>query len=390
MDDRKNAVTLTNSHIGTGMSIAMKYSIYILVFSVLPLTLTAQVRDTAVVKDSTYRNRLLLLPAIGSSPETGFMFGAVAVPQFKVGSAGPGTRSSNIFISAIYTTKNQILSSVIPDIILPEEQWVLNGNYFVNYFPESYWGIGPSTRNDDELTVLYTQVNLEQRVLRQVEPGLFTGPYLRWSRLFGMEFESEDGEQIPSPRVSGAEGSTSAGIGWVARWDHRNSNMTPTQNHYMELSFLRYLHWLGGTHAYTKYQLDARKYIELRGNRNSFLAFQGLVELLSGDPPFNDMAMLGGDRINRGYYRGRYRDQNSIQVQTELRQGIKGRLGFTLFAATGEVWNRFDDINLDNYKWTAGAGLRFNLNPEDPTNIRIDFGIGKETSGFYLQFGEAF
>ena len=27
---------------------------------------------------------------------------------------------------------------------------------------------------------------------------------------------------------------------------------------------------------------------------------------------------------------------------------------------------------------------------DDPTNVRIDFGISKESTGFYLQFGEAF
>jgi len=41
-------------------------------------------------------------------------------------------------------------------------------------------------------------------------------------------------------------------------------------------------------------------------------------------------------------------------------------------------------------KWSAGAGFRFNINKDDPTNIRIDYGVGRGTSGFYIQFGEAF
>lgn len=144
------------------------------------------------------------------------------------------------------------------------------------------------------------------------------------------------------------------------------------------------------SHPYTLYELDARKYLNLSNGGKSVLALQSLVQLNSGNPPFNNLADIGGDRINRGYYQGRFRSQNSAQVQAELRQLVIGRFGFTVFAATGEVWNRFENFTLDNFKWTAGAGLRFNLNKEDPTNIRIDYGIGKHTSGFYLQFGEAF
>ncbi|MFO7846236.1 MAG: hypothetical protein ACQETF_11190 [Bacteroidota bacterium] len=42
-------------------------------------------------------------------------------------------------------------------------------------------------------------------------------------------------------------------------------------------------------------------------------------------------------------------------------------------------------------KWSAGAGFRFNINKDDPTNIRADYGVGRGGgSGFYIQFGEAF
>lgn len=337
-----------------------------------------------------YRNNILFLPALGSSPETGFMFGAVIVPQFKFDEKDAETRSSSVLFSGIYTTKNQILLSLLPDIILEKESWILNGNYFVNYFPESYWGVGPFTTNSEESTVLYTQVNLEQRILRNVGPGLFTGPYLRWSRLYNVRFENTRGEAISRPNVKGAEGSTSAGLGWTMRLDRRNSNMTPTSNHFLELSIIGYPSWLGNTNSYTLYELDARKYLDLKNDGSSILAFQSLLQLNSGNPTFNDLATLGGDRINRGYYGGRYRDQNSIQMQTELRKNVIGRFGFTVFAATGEVWNKFEDFTMRNYKWTAGGGLRFNLNKEDPTNIRIDYGFGKNTNGFYLQFGEAF
>jgi len=356
----------------------------------LLLAVPAAGQDSSSVTDMTYHSKVLFLPAIGASPETGFLFGAVVVPQFKLGDSGQNTRSSSVFISAIYTLKKQILVSVLPNIIFPNELWVLNGNHYVNYFPTDYWGVGPYTDNNDRITALYTQINLEQSVLRHVGEGLFVGPYIRWSRLANVKFKNKDGERISAPSVRGATGSTSAGLGWISRIDLRNSIMTPASNYYLEFSFLVNPAWRAATNVYTTYKVDGRKYFNLSGDGRSVLAMQGLFRLIAGDPPFYDMSMIGGDMINRGYYEGRYRDQNAGQVQIEWRQHAIWRLGFTLFAGSGEVWHRFNELSLGNYKWTAGAGLRLNLNPGDPTNLRIDFGLSKESTGFYIQFGEAF
>ena len=52
--------------------------------------------------------------------------------------------------------------------------------------------------------------------------------------------------------------------------------------------------------------------------------------------------------------------------------------------------DRFDRLTVENYKWTAGARLRFKVNKDESKKVRIDFGISKESTGFYMQFGEAF
>lgn len=367
-----------------------KKSLLLLTFIWLSMASKSVGQDSTAVADTTYQSRILALPAVGSMPETGFLFGGVVVPQFKTRGAGPETRSSSILFSAIYTVKNQILTSIVPEIILPREKWILSGEYYANYFPENYWGMGPFAKDEDEILALYTEINLQQAVLRQVNSGLFIGPYVRWSKILNTSYENTDGKRINPPDVTGDEGSTSVGLGWMVRWDQRNSNMTPTENHFIEFSFLGHLSWLGSTDPFTTYRFDARKYWKLQEDAGSILALQALVELKSGRPPFRHLSRIGGDMINRGYYEGRYRDYNAAQLQVEFRQQAIGRFGFTVFAATGEVWNRFRDFTMENYKWTAGAGLRFNINQDDPTNMRIDFGIGKETSGFYLQFGEAF
>jgi len=176
----------------------------------------------------------------------------------------------------------------------------------------------------------------------------------------------------------------------MSRWDLRNSNMTPTKNHYVQFSFLANPSLLGSTDPYTSFKLDARIYVALSEDGRSVLALQGLYRSVAGKPSFLDMSELGGDRIGRGYYNGRYRDLNAAQLQTEWRRNIRGRVGFNVLGALGEVWHRYEELNGASVKWSAGAGFRFNINKDDPTNIRIDYGVGKGTSGFYIQFGEAF
>jgi outer membrane protein assembly factor BamA len=167
--------------------------------------------------------------------------------------------------------------------------------------------------------------------------------------------------------------------------------MTPTQNFFVEIMVNGYAEMLGGETQYGDLEIDTRKYWDVGSKEGrSVIATQFFVQSRWGDPPFWDLATLGGDIIMRGYYMGRYRDWNSAQVQTEWRQRLLGRWGMTLFVSTGEVWQRWNDISLERNKWTVGGGLRFNFNKQDPTNIRLDIGAGPDTFGFYLQFGEAF
>lgn len=192
------------------------------------------------------------------------------------------------------------------------------------------------------------------------------------------------------PKLRGVGGSRTVGAGLIVRHDRRNSNITPTKHHYAEIALMAYPGALGTDYAYAALLADARKYIGFGTDGTSVLALQGVVRLTEGDPAFTELSTMGGESISRGYYMGRYRAQNSAQVQLEFRQHLVGRFGFTAFAAGGDVWNQFGTISAERVKFSAGAGLRLNVNRQETTHLRADFGIGKNTTGFYLSFGEAF
>lgn len=363
----------------------------ILIYAILlPNQLIGQHVNEIETADTTYTNRLTLLPVLGSAPETSFMFGAVAMQQFKPSGAGPETRPSNIVLSSIYTLNNQILVELIPAVILPEESWILAGTLFAYYFPVNYWGIGPDTRSEDQISVEYKMFLTRFMGLKRVKNSFYAGPIVRWYNTYDFTFTDYDNEPYRPVGLTGQDGGNAIGLGGAIRWDKRNRILTPTENHFLELMVTFHPQLFGTSFTYNQFRMDGRKYFDLKGDGKSVLGFHTLLQVTTGDTPFLDLAAIGGSQIMRGYYHGRYRDNHSMQIQSEFRQQIKGRIGFALFGAVGNVWPNLNEIDMSLTKWAAGGGLRFNLNPGDTTNLRVDFAAGPNTTGLYITLGEAF
>lgn len=337
-----------------------------------------------------YQSQWVVLPFAGYAPETSLLFGGLAMHQFKPGGAGEETRSSNIISSAAYTLNRQFLLELTPNIIFRRESLILDGRYEYSFFPDSYWGVGAHLPDEAETDIEYRQYDFRQAVLFKAAPNLHAGPLIRWSRLTDISFP-EGFAQPPGPSDTEiSEGSTLYGAGFSIRHDRRNSLITPTENYYLEFTGMIYPEFIGNKHPHSSWLADARRYLDLYGDQTSVLAFHIRSLFTTGNPPFQEYALLGGREIMRGYYEGRFRDNNALQIQAEFRRHIYRRFGATLFAAAGEVWNRFEEISFTNPKLSAGAGLRFNINPEDTTHLRVDFGLGRHGSGLYITIGEAF
>ena len=60
-----------------------------------------------------------------------------------------------------------------------------------------------------------------------------------------------------------------------------------------------------------------------------------------------------------------------------------GAVGWVGVGTLGETVGEFD-------KWLPNFGLGFRFEVQPRMNLRIDFGFGKETTGFYFNFNEAF
>ncbi len=110
-----------------------------------------------------------------------------------------------------------------------------------------------------------------------------------------------------------------------------------------------------------------------------------------GNPPFYDLAVIGGDKFVRGYYYGRYRDNNLSALQTEFRFPIVWKFGSAFFGGLANIYSGTHHFKLQNSKFNFGIGIRFLIDKKDMSNLRLDYAVGQNgNNGFYMSFGESF
>ena len=103
--------------------------------------------------------------------------------------------------------------------------------------------------------------------------------------------------------------------------------------------------------------------------------------------------MVASDGIRmRGYYMGSYIDNSQIALQSELRQHIWGRFGMTAWIGGATVFSSLRDFKYKEIRpqWLPNGGLGLRFEFKHNVNVRIDYGIGRHTSGFIFAIGEAF
>ena len=339
-----------------------------------------------------YRNNLLPSPSFTYSPQTDVVLGVFALYQFKFDREDYVTRPSNAHLYYGMSFYDQIIFNHRHTMLTNAEKYFLQGLIEYKFFPEQYYGIGNETEEKNGIIAEYKALEIYERVFRQVKPNVFVGLQARYVNTFDVQFRKVNGDSIPPPQVTGNTGGDYLGLGLAALLDKRNSILTPTTDFYFEVSTYFYTPILGLNEGFATFDFDGRKYFDFKSGGKHVLALQGKIRVTAGTVPFREYALIGGKEILRGYLKGRFRDFNAYQLQSEYRVNLIGRFGATTFVGLGNVLPKLGDIDLDKMKVAAGAGLRFNINRKDPTNVRIDFGwsLVDESKGLYITFGEAF
>ncbi len=380
------------------MDTMIKSPITLLLFFVLAFIGTgyAQVKqegEVHVQSDTSRGMKKILLPVVVYSPETQLGVGALGIllwhPKRTESSY---TRTSNAELLFLYTSKNQ--SIILPKytIFTAGEKYYIEGivEILLN-FPEFYYGIGSKTPIINQEEVNSQLIGWESKWLRKVVPNqkIFLGLETRYFNR--SDINTKPGGLLESEKPTGYHGYTSVGIGPALTWDVRDNVVNPSKGFFLDLRVTFHGKFLGGTVTYNRFILDMRKYFNLFPSTRQILAVQAFGNFVVGNVPFKELAELGGPRIMRGYFRGRYRDNYLLSFQAEYRIPVYKWFGAVAFAGIGQVANA-KNTSFNEFKNSYGAGVRIMINKKENLNLRLDYGRGdKNKNGFfYLGFSESF
>jgi hypothetical protein len=374
-----------------------------------------------------------IIPAVGYNPALGFLIGAVGTFGMYLGKPDDTTISSATAL-ALVTTEKQLVLQVNSTLMTAANDWELQGDWrFLLYNQDTYGlgtdippvsygfsvnGWGDTVPIPGAQPMKFDLVRLHQSALKRVIPNLYLGGAFRYERYFAIEDESLDLSASPPVVTShyaystyfGFDPSayTVSGVTLEALYDSRDSTINPYRGYYAQVSLGLFPTWLGSSQTSSRMWGEFRTYLGLSDAvpRNVIAFWVLATGVTSGHQPYLALPSVGWDAkgtTGRGYVQGRLRGTAEVYAEAEWRFRItdNGLLGGAVFANV-ETMSR-PAVSLPAYSYSlpaenlfqsakpaAGFGLRFMMNKEARTNVRLDFAWGADSFGVYFGSGEAF
>jgi hypothetical protein len=399
----------------------MKSNLLVGLFLVITFQVSAQ-SDSLFFKPNKFNQfKVVPLPAIGSNPANGWLFGLAPSATWYMGDPAT-TKMSNLVGNFLYTTKKQWIFSSRSNIYLNENKLILIGDwrYFITSQPT--YGLGSSTPNELALNPslggsLWGEQQMDFRLLRFYEAALKrigdTKFYLGIGYHLDIHSKIENyAESIPdfNPIFSHDAYNSFKGFdlnrytlsGFSLNWvmENRDVAVSPYEKNFAWVQYKINPTFLGSDQSSSMLMLDYRHYINLSEKRKrNLIALWGFGNfVLSGNVPYMSLPSITWDmfgRTGRGYAQGRFRGESMVYGEAEWRfplQQNKETFGGTVFVNAASFSSKTTNESLFNkINPGYGVGLRVMINKQNRTTISADYGFGqKGNSGFYLNVNESF
>lgn len=336
--------------------------------------------------DSTVgRRRIQPLPALGSAPETGFQFGATVLAVVDR-PAQDHARPASLIATALRSTKAQTRISVEGEHWTRQNARRLNALLAWQKFPLPFYGIGDATPEGAKEIFTPKGIEAVAGIQQRVRGSWYATGGIR---LLDQSITADTIGVLRQGTLTGSDGGRLVELSVGALLDSRDNLFAPRRGTFAQITYTHNDDDLGSPFQYDRMRLDARLYRTLTGTH--VVAAQLLLLGVSGYAPFDQLALVGGGDIMRGYARGRYRDQRLAAAQVEYRSPLVHRVGLVAFAGAGTVASAWDALTDARLLPTLGGGVRVQIDPQQRTAVRVDFGVGRDSSnGLYIGFNQAF
>jgi len=383
----------------------MKNTIYLL----LPLLLISQFAraqdpDTLTKKDirqtkrawKVENGRPLVTPLIGPAytPEMGFTVAGGIMLSYKTNPKDSLiARSSSPVMLGVTSTGGLFASSIVSSYWF-QDKLRIYGDFVYKDMPDNYFGVGYDNGYETPKSDTTTEYNrqwwwINPRFLWQFKPNWFAG--FIFDANSTKVTEPSQGVQEDEYYQQYGPVNMNIGIGFIARYDSRDIPVNAWEGLLVDLRATFYSPALGSDNDYQVYQLDLRKYFQVkRPGRTVAVQLKSRVGV--GYVPYAEMSQLGTPYDLRGYRWGQYRDKSILFLLGEYRHmflkrdGTLSKHGAVGWIGTGSLGETPKDYN----NWLPNVGIGYRLEVQPRMNLRVDIGVGRESVGFYFNFNEAF
>ncbi len=294
------------------------------------------------------------------------------------------TAPSDISIYANVSTSGFYAVGVMGNTIFHGNRRRIDYDLSFSSSPLDIWGIGYEAGRDNlAREIIEQRYAVKVRFLQQMWRHTYIGALLDFDHTGGRKFTPETLDYIAHQRKR----YTVTGLGLLLEYDSRDFIPNPSRGLYVSVQEIFYARGLGNCdRSLWRTQATFNAYQRLW--KGALVAFDLYGEFNSEGTPWTMLAKLGGEERMRGYYLGRYMDNNLLVGQVELRQHLWRRFGCVAWGGAGNVCREVKAFSWRQTLPNYGVGLRWEL--KQRINVRMDYGFGRATSGFLLSINEAF
>lgn len=367
---------------------------------------------------------LIAFPIIGSNPATGFMVGLGGQYAFKM----PESRRYSMVSGSLQaTTKNQYLVIFKNNIYTKKEKIFFTGDWRFQIFSQATYGLGTSSPEGgildyqfglagfetsvDSLAqpMEYNFLRFHQTMSFKIKESMYLGFGLNldgYSKIKDLKLNLDPGNELYTSHYAyskkyGFDTAKYYSSSLIANFiiDKRDNMIQPYEGYFLSLGWRGDLEILGSEKNANMLKAEWRSYHNVSAkNPIHMVAFWLITELSpEGQFPYMTLPATSYDqrsRSGRGYTQGRFRGNQYTYGEAEYRFPI---------SKCGGVWSGVAFLNATTANNPAlkealfesiqpgyGLGLRIMLDKASRTNLTLDYGFGKNSSGFYLAVSETF
>lgn len=325
------------------------------------------------------------IPGPNYSATTGLGLGLLGTATYSADHTDPTLPRSNASVYSNMTTAGFFMVGLRGNHIFPHESFQLDYKINLSTFSTSYWGMGYANADNDDNETDYrrNRINAMARFMVKLAPNTYIGPFVNY-RVTQASDVNEDFSYLWQGQEKTIHTYT-AGLSFT--YDSRDFMLNASKGVFVQIDQTFTPRCFGnGKYNFSTTEATFATYGKLW--KGAILAGELHGQFNYGHIPWSQLATVGSNDRMRGYYEGRYNDNNVIEGQVELRQHIKGRNGVVAWVALANAFPDFKNIAWRYTLPNAGVGYRWEFKKR--INIRVDYGFTRNGGGFIFNINEAF